>query len=65
MTKQSKSEPGRGSRGPPKGEGGRPRYALHDDPDRLIVIAALWFWDDVSALSLQMLDFLFAPHDID
>ncbi len=53
-------------RGPRKGEGGRPAYRLDDDPDRRIVVCALWFWNDPevqrSSAILQLLDALFTPY---
>jgi hypothetical protein len=54
-------------RGPHKGDGGRAAYKLHDDPDRWIIIAALWFRDDPKGQraieTLQALDCLLTAHD--
>lgn len=55
-------------RGPRKGDGGRPAYTLVDDPDRFVIVAALWFGDDRKGRrayeTLQALDFLLTRHDI-
>jgi hypothetical protein len=57
-----------GSRGPRKGDGGRPALTLDTDPDRKIVVAALWYWRTHEARRslavLQWLDALFTPHDV-
>ena len=54
-------------RGPRKGDGGRPAYKIHDDPDRWIIVTALWLRDDPkdhrSFAVLQMLDYLLTPHN--
>jgi hypothetical protein len=58
----------RGSRGPRKGDGGRPAYRLDTDPDRRVIVAALWYWRTREAQRsfevLQLLDNLFAPADV-
>jgi len=55
-------------RGPCKGEGGRPAYRLDTDPDRKIIVAALWYWrtdkEQRSFEVLQLLDNLLTPHDV-
>jgi hypothetical protein len=55
-------------RGPPKGEGGRPLVPLFTDPDRFIVITALWLrrGDPIAQRSfpvLQAADNLLTPYD--
>jgi hypothetical protein len=54
-------------RGPKKGDGGRPRLTLYDDPDRWIIVAAMWLRGDPkerrSLATLQALDFLLTPYD--
>ena len=54
-------------RGPRKGDGGRPAYKIHDDPDRWIIVTALWLRDDPkdhrSFAVLQMLDYLLMLDD--
>jgi hypothetical protein len=50
------------------GDGGRPAYRLYTDPDRKIIVAALWYWrrdpeKQRSFAVLQLLDSLFTPYD--
>jgi hypothetical protein len=52
-----------GRRGPVSGSGGRPTYTLGTDPDRLIVITAIWFWDAIGSNPLQFLDAIFSGDD--
>jgi hypothetical protein len=71
--RRRKSEPGpeaqpeRGKRGPRKGDGGRRQLRLYNDPDRWIIIIALWLRDDPgeqrSATTLEAFDLLLSPHD--
>jgi hypothetical protein len=55
-----------GKRGPRKGDGGRPALTLDRDPDRKIIVAALWWWrghdEQQSFKVLQWLDALFTPY---
>ena len=64
--KDDKSEP-RGARGPRKGRGGRPPLRLYSDPDRFVVIIALWLRDDPreqrSYTTLEAFDLLLSRHD--
>jgi hypothetical protein len=55
-------------RGPRQGDGGRPAYKLYDDPDRWVVIGAMWLRDydpkaQRSYETLQLFDYLLTPHD--
>ncbi len=49
-----------GRRGPVSGSGGRPTYTLSTDPDRVIVITAIYLWDTVGTVPLQFLDATFS-----
>ena len=49
-----------GRRGPVSGSGGRPTYTLSTDPDRVIVITAIYLWDTVGTAPLQFLDATFS-----
>jgi hypothetical protein len=55
-------------RGPRPGDGGRPALTLDRDPDRKIIVAALWYWRTHEAQRsfavLQWLDSLFTLHDV-
>jgi hypothetical protein len=55
-------------RGPRKGDGGRPKLRLDTDPDRKIIVAALWYWRTHGAQRsfevLQLLDNLLTQHDV-
>jgi hypothetical protein len=55
-----------GKRGPRKGDGGRPALTLDRDPDRKIIVAALWWFrghdEQQSFKVLEWLNALFTPH---
>jgi hypothetical protein len=64
----SKERRERGKRGPREGDGGRPRYKLYEDPDRWIVIAALWYSrsdpkEQMGIAHLQALDNLLTKYE--
>ncbi|MGJ0506990.1 MAG: hypothetical protein ACR652_07585 [Methylocystis sp.] len=56
-------------RGPRKGDGGRPRLAISDDRDRLIVTFALWLMFNrgsktiLNAAEIKLIALLFDPND--
>jgi hypothetical protein len=57
----------RGKRGPLKGDGGRPKDKLYNDPDRWIIVGALWYKknprEQRSFAVLQALDNLSTQYD--